>query len=1014
MTSLIIDIQSMPLWFSIPLGIVYLAALAYFIYTLWHYRRKNNLILLLFTIASLASGQSAWAAEKTVTYTLSVESGSSKLTATPDKQCFDGGVKAKNYSISGSSSSLGLGLYDNISITLNLQNSSGTNRMSVSNAGLTCNYAASIAVACKDYYITHIALKNQYGNAISVYRSGISQTNFGFDVDIDIDKYEASGAPAAVQQYNVTTANTQFTIHTITVTYGDTPRSYNITYTNAVNGQNGVTNGNRKTYDVTTADFTITAPTRTGYTFDSFTYTDAAHTTATAASLPMTISRGEAATRKAITFVAAWTANIYTLRLHHNDGTDNYDDVNMTYDVAHTLPALTRTDYVFNGWNTQADGNGTAYTDGQSVSNLAAEQGATVDLYAQWRQVAGSCGDNARWSYDDNGTLSITGTGGTYNFSNGNRPWEQYKDAITTVRIADGITSIGDNAFFNCSNLSTINGGKDLIYVGGAAFSGTLWDSAAIDSTTVVYLGHVAYCGRGVSGDVTLVDGTISIAEYAFLNNSDITSVTIPTTVTTIGPSAFFFCNGLTSVTIPASVTSIGDVAFGDCFGLYTVNVLATTPPTLGYNAFGFISGSINRTFNVRSADYKDASRWTNIKVREEEYSGHNFRLRVISTLTLPDGVTASADAADKVTAFGTDYYAEESEITLSGLGAEHTTGDITYRSRATINYDNVDSNADGQATFWMPDLDATVTVADFPYAVKYIDEDGTKKTSEHPTVIESSNNSQTLNNSDGWYVVLPGEVTISGHLYFENSDAYLILCDGATLTVSDNFNAIQAKDITIYGQTQGSGTVNATGDLCDIDAHDININGGTVNAIGNGNGITANHLAINGGTVNATANGEDNTYGINAGSIILGWTNPTDRIYANSYYYDCTINVNFGQTFWNGTEILSGTLYYYNGDEPTGDLTKLNGKTLEPCNTTPFFIDGTAILLDDDSAQPDGYKNADRIAAMKCSRRVLVTRNEVSPSERLLWNSLRPKPLFFKMVSANWNAGLTRILSVP
>ena len=61
MTSLIIDIQSMPLWFSIPLGIVYLAALAYFIYTLWHYRRKNNLILLLFTIAALASGQKAMA-----------------------------------------------------------------------------------------------------------------------------------------------------------------------------------------------------------------------------------------------------------------------------------------------------------------------------------------------------------------------------------------------------------------------------------------------------------------------------------------------------------------------------------------------------------------------------------------------------------------------------------------------------------------------------------------------------------------------------------------------------------------------------------------------------------------------------------------------------------------------------------------------------------------------------------------------------------------------------------------
>ena len=69
MTSLINDILSLPLWFSIPLGVIYLALLAYFFHILWHYRRKNALALLL-TIVALASGQSAWAAEKTVTYTL--------------------------------------------------------------------------------------------------------------------------------------------------------------------------------------------------------------------------------------------------------------------------------------------------------------------------------------------------------------------------------------------------------------------------------------------------------------------------------------------------------------------------------------------------------------------------------------------------------------------------------------------------------------------------------------------------------------------------------------------------------------------------------------------------------------------------------------------------------------------------------------------------------------------------------------------------------------------------------
>lgn len=60
MTSLINDIMSLPLWFSIPLGVIYLALLAYFVYILWHYRRKNTLALVL-TIAALATGQKAWA-----------------------------------------------------------------------------------------------------------------------------------------------------------------------------------------------------------------------------------------------------------------------------------------------------------------------------------------------------------------------------------------------------------------------------------------------------------------------------------------------------------------------------------------------------------------------------------------------------------------------------------------------------------------------------------------------------------------------------------------------------------------------------------------------------------------------------------------------------------------------------------------------------------------------------------------------------------------------------------------
>ena len=913
MTSLIIDIQSMPLWFSIPLGIVYLAALAYFIYTLWHYRRKNNIILLLFTIASLASGQSAWAAEKTVTYTLDGTWGENyvvNLTATAS------GDATGTY---GTSWNFQTDFTASVTLANGIKLSFGSNKsgnamawqddcLRIESLAGTTN-GAYVSLSHDGYYIYHITLKDYNDNLITeawtteksyTYRASFIRLK---TIVVEYDNYIPFTGAVITGINNVYAVSTEAVAPAPTVTWHGTTLTKGTHYT--LSYQNNEAPG--------TATITVTSK--------GIFYKGAS------------ISKN---------YTLRWAQ--YTVRFHKNDGgnPDATTDQSFTYteQKALTANAFTREDYLFEGWNTQADGNGTAYTDGQSVQNLSATDGAVVHLYAQWRQGGGSCGDNAHWSYDDNGTLSITGTGGTSDFSVGNRPWEQYKDAITTLYIGDGITYIGEDAFTTCRNLATITGGNDLTDVKALAFKNTPWYNAAISKTTAVtYLGHVAYCGTNVTkSNVTIQEGTVRIAKYAFVMNPHIDYVTIP-----------------------ATVTSIDDFAFYDCIGLWEVNVLGSTPPTLGDNVF-YLNSSHSRTFNVRSADYKTADGWADIFNNTGEYQDYdNFQIRVVSTLALPDGVNASADDTEKVTIDGTDYYAENAEITLSGLGAEHTTGDITYRSRATINYDNVDANAGGQATFTMPAADATVTVADFPYAVKYIDEDGTKQTCEHPTVIESSNNSQTLNNSDGWYVVLPGEVTISGQLYFENSDAYLILCDGATLTVSDNFNAIQAKDITIYGQTQGSGTVNAIGDLCGIDAHDININGGTVNATSGAYGFKAEILNINGGIINATGN----IYGINAGRIILGWTNPTDHIYANSYYVSGTINVNFGQTFWNGTEILSGTLYYYNGGEPTGDLTKLNGKTLEPCNTIPFIIDGTAILLDDDSAQPDGYKNADRIAAL-------------------------------------------------
>ena len=105
------------------------------------------------------------------------------------------------------------------------------------------------------------------------------------------------------------------------------------------------------------------------------------------------------------TYYAQWTPITYTVAYNGNGNTGGSTaSSSHTYDAAKNLTAngFTRTGYTFAGWNTAANGSGTSYTNGQSVTNLTTTQGATVTLYAQWTI------NYYNLTYDANG-----GTGGS-------------------------------------------------------------------------------------------------------------------------------------------------------------------------------------------------------------------------------------------------------------------------------------------------------------------------------------------------------------------------------------------------------------------------------------------------------------------------------------------------------------------------------------------------------------------------------------------------------------------------
>ncbi len=79
----------------------------------------------------------------------------------------------------------------------------------------------------------------------------------------------------------------------------------------------------------------------------------------------------------------------YIIRYNNNGGSGSLADQTIKYGVTENLRTntFTKTGYKFIGWNTQADGQGTSYTDSHSVSNLSSTNGDIITLYAQWMRV---------------------------------------------------------------------------------------------------------------------------------------------------------------------------------------------------------------------------------------------------------------------------------------------------------------------------------------------------------------------------------------------------------------------------------------------------------------------------------------------------------------------------------------------------------------------------------------------------------------------------------------------------
>ena len=273
--------------------------------------------------------------------------------------------------------------------------------------------------------------------------------------------------------------------------------------------------------------------------------------------------------------------------------------------------------------------------------------------YTYWNE------GNLTWKLDADGTLTISGTGAMKDYDSDDSPATQKKDSVKKVVIEDDVTSIGDYAFWNCSNLTSITIPDSVTIIGNSAFNACSSLTSLTIPNSVTSIEFAAFYACSSLTSLTIPNSVTSIGDSAFNACSSLTSLTIPNSVTSIGEGAFYACSSLTSITIPNSVTSIGEGAFYACSSLTSIT----------------IPDSVTR---IGDYAFKNCSNLTSITIPDSVTSIGNSAFYGCSGLT-------SITIPDSVTSIGYDVFKNCSNLTTISLSCKSSLKKSDFGGQANL-----------------------------------------------------------------------------------------------------------------------------------------------------------------------------------------------------------------------------------------------------------------------------------------------------------------------------------------
>ena len=223
---------------------------------------------------------------------------------------------------------------------------------------------------------------------------------------------------------------------------------------------------------------------------------------------------------------------------------------------------------------------------------------------------------------------------------------------LTSVTIGNSVTSIGSWAFEGCTGLTSVTIGNSVTSIGERAFYNTAWYNNQPDG--LVYAGKVAYKYKGTmpsNTSIVLKEGTLGIADYAFEGCSGLTSVTIPDSVTSVGYAAFSGCTGLIKIIGPSDAVS---AVAKQCDSKAIAEIVLTSGTSISDSAFRDCTILTTVTIpdsvtSIGGSAFSSCTGLTSVTIGNGVTSIGNYAFRDCTGLTsiaIPDSVTSIGDGA--------------------------------------------------------------------------------------------------------------------------------------------------------------------------------------------------------------------------------------------------------------------------------------------------------------------------------------------------------------------------------